>query len=231
MPPEWARGPLQFRLVPTHEPPPAPARVILISGPSGSGKSRLATALHSAHGWPVVELDDFYRDGRDPKLPISPLGLPDWDNVASWDQQEALHALHTLHIDGEVLVPRYDISTSRVVGSRCVRLEGADLILAEGIFASHLIEPLGAQGILAQAWCIRDHPWLTFVKRFTRDVQQRRKPVRTLWRRGHKLRHAEPGIVHAQQLMGATAMSSTQARRHAHDMAAALRPGTRQTHD
>lgn len=217
--------------MPTLEPNRAPARVILISGPSGSGKSRLASALHTAHGWPVVELDDFYRDGRDPRLPMSSLGLPDWDDAASWDQEAAVLALLTLRNDSEVLVPQYDISTSRTVGSRSVRLAGAELILAEGIFASHLIEPLGSQGILAQAWCIRDRPWLTFVKRFTRDVQQRRKPVRTLWRRGHQLRHAEPGIVHAQKLMGATAMSSRQARQHANDIAAALRPGTRQTHD
>ncbi len=217
--------------MPTLEPNRAPARIILISGPSGSGKSRLASALHTAHGWPVVELDDFYRDGLDPMLPMSSLGLPDWDNAASWDQDAAVRALHTLRSDNWVLVPCYDISTSRAVGSRFVRLAGAELILAEGIFASRLIEPLRAQGILAQAWCIRDRPWFTFVKRFTRDVQQRRKPVRTLWRRGHQLRHAEPGIVHDQQQLGATAMSSAQARQRATDMATALTRGTRATHD
>ncbi len=209
----------------------ASARVILISGPSGSGKSRLASALRAAHGWPVVELDDFYRDGSDPTLPMSSLGLPDWDDPASWDRESAVQALHTLRKDGEVLVPRYDISTSRALGTRTLHLGGAKVIVAEGIFAAHLIEPLGAQGILAQAWCIRDHPWLTFVKRFTRDVQQRRKSVSTLWRRGHQLRHAEPGIVHDQQLMGATTMSSTQARQQAADMATALKRGMRQNHD
>ena len=104
----------------TVEPNRTSARVILISGPSGSGKSRLASALHEAHGWPVVELDDFYRDGSDPQLPMSSLGLPDWDDPASWDHDSAVQALHSLRSDGDVQVPRYDISTSRATGTRSV---------------------------------------------------------------------------------------------------------------
>ncbi|MGB3828254.1 MAG: ATP-binding protein [Ornithinimicrobium sp.] len=217
--------------MPTLEPNRPLARIIVISGPSGSGKSRLASTLRATHGWPVVELDDFYRDGSDPLLPMSPLGLPDWDDAASWDKEAALRALLTLREEGTVVVPRYDISTSSVTGTRRVSVAGADVIVAEGIFAAHLIEPLAAHGIVVHAWCIRNRPWLTFITRFTRDVRQRRKPVITLWRRGHQLRRAEPGIVHAQHLMGATAMSSTQARQQAADLATALRPGTRQPHD
>ena len=64
--------------------PPRPARVLVLAGPSGAGKSRLARRLHAAHGWPIVQLDDFYRDGDDPALPMSPqAGLPDWDDVRS----------------------------------------------------------------------------------------------------------------------------------------------------
>ena len=50
------------------------ARVVILAGPSGSGRSRLAACLHRAHGWPVVRLDDFYRDGADPSLPMTDLG-------------------------------------------------------------------------------------------------------------------------------------------------------------
>lgn len=46
-------------------PAPATTRVIVLAGPSGSGKSRLAERL----GLRTLRLDDFYRDGDDPALP------------------------------------------------------------------------------------------------------------------------------------------------------------------
>lgn len=171
-----------------------------------------------------MELDDFYREGGDPHLPMSPLGIPDWDDAASWNAPAATEALRALCTDGVVTVPRYDISTSARCGSQTIVRDGALIVIAEGIFAAHLIPILRSQDRLADAWCICDHPWLTFVKRFTRDVKQRRKPVGTLWRRGHQLRRSEPGIVNAQISMGATAMSSRRARLVAVDMATVSTP-------
>jgi deoxyadenosine/deoxycytidine kinase len=34
------------------------ARVVVLAGPSGSGKSRLAERLRDRCGWPIVRLDD-----------------------------------------------------------------------------------------------------------------------------------------------------------------------------
>lgn len=67
------------------------ARVVILSGPSGSGKSRLAARLQAARGWPIVRLDDFYRDGGDPALPMTDLGatrLVDWDDSRSWTPRQ-----------------------------------------------------------------------------------------------------------------------------------------------
>ena len=76
--------------------PPATARVLVIAGPSGSGKSRLARRLHAAHGWPLLALDDFYHDVTAPGLPMSPLGLVDWDDVRSWNLEAAVDTLESL---------------------------------------------------------------------------------------------------------------------------------------
>ena len=59
-------------------PGPVPAvrrpRVILLAGPSGSGKSTLVRGS----GIPMVFLDDFYKAGDDPTLPMQPqLGIAD----------------------------------------------------------------------------------------------------------------------------------------------------------
>jgi hypothetical protein len=55
-----ARDASQWTLVSSH--PPIPTRVVLLSGPSGSGTSLLA----AGSGLPVPRLDDFYKEGDDP---------------------------------------------------------------------------------------------------------------------------------------------------------------------
>ena len=81
----------------------------MLAGPEGAGKCRLAARLHAAHGWPVVRLDDFYREDDDPDLPRSPIGIPDWDDADSWNADAAVGALRRLVDDGRVEVPVYDI--------------------------------------------------------------------------------------------------------------------------
>jgi uridine kinase len=192
--------------------PPSHARVLVLAGPSGAGKSRLARRLHAAHGWPVVQLDDFYRQGDDPALPMSPqVGLPDWDDVRSWHLDDALTALETLCREGEVEVPVYDIATSRATGRHRLRLDGCPFVIAEGIFAAHTVAGLTERGLLAAAWAIRGRPWKTFVRRLVRDLAERRKPPLTLVRRGLALRRLEPGIVRSQQALGAEPMTAREA--------------------
>lgn len=191
--------------------------MVVLTGPSGSGKSRLAQRLGERHGWPVVTLDDYYADDDpddpDLTLPMSPLGLVDWDDVGSWHRDRAVAGLVTLCRTGSLEMPEYDLSTSRAVGTKTVTTGGSPFVVAEGIFAAHTIAPLRDEGLLAAAWCIRNRPWVTFARRLARDLAERRKPPLTLWRRGHVLRRAEPGIVTAQQELGAEPITAAAAER------------------
>lgn len=187
-------------------------RVILVSGPSGAGKSRLCASLAAQHGWPIVRLDDFYRDGDDPSLPMSDLGIPDWDHVDSWRAEDAAAALAQVVDTGRTQTPDYDISLSKCVGYQTISAAPQDLILAEGIFAADLAPRLRQDGLLADAWCVRRTPLLTFGLRLARDLKERRKPPLTLLRRGLTLMRAEPQIVARQVELGATAVTPAQAR-------------------
>jgi len=185
--------------------------VVVLAGPSGSGKSRLAQRL----GLPLLRLDDFYRDGDDPLLPRitsgANAGLVDWDDPGSWLCAEAVDALATLCRTGAVETPVYSISASGRTGTQTVSLDGARLFVAEGIFAHHVVEPLREAGLLAAAYCLRQHPAVTFWRRLTRDLREHRKPPLVLVRRGLTLARDQRRIVAAAVAAGCTPVSADEA--------------------
>ena len=155
-------------------PAEVPAKVIVVAGPSGSGKSRLSRRL----GLPVLNLDDFYKEGGDPTLPIVDLagGAPivDWDSPASCAAAAAVAAIEQLCTTGRVDVPAYDISLSRRTGHHVLDLGGARCFVAEGIFAQEIVAECRRRGLLADAICLTQLPALTFVRRLTRDLREHR---------------------------------------------------------
>ena len=187
-----------------------PAQVIVLAGPSGSGKSHLAARLRL----PVLRLDDFYRDGDDPELPrISEganAGLVDWDDPQSWLCDEAVAALATLCRTGRVDVPAYDIAHDGRNGVHRLYLDG-ELVIAEGIFAHHVVGPLREAGLLAAAYCLRQHPMVTFWRRLSRDLRERRKPPLVLLRRGLALMRDQRRIIAAAVAVGCEPVSADQA--------------------
>ena len=183
------------------------ARVVVLAGPSGAGKSRLGQRLHAAYGWPVVRLDDFYRDGDDPDLPQVVAGgsrLPDWDDPASWEADAAVAALAELVATGHTQLPDYDIGLSQAVGSHRIDLPTGQLVVAKGIFAAEIVPELRRRGLLAAAWCVTQGRWRTFARRLVRDLAERRKPPLVLLGRGWQLARRQPAVVRRAAALGAT---------------------------
>jgi uridine kinase len=199
-------------------------RVILVTGPSGAGKSRLSQRVNASHGWPVIRLDDFYREHHDPGLPCSELGIPDWDDVDSWNARAAADALRTLVDTGRVEVPIYDIGLSEVIGTHTVTADQDHYVLAEGLFAARLVEALRAEGLLADALCVCHNRWVTFLRRLVRDLAERRKPPHILLRRGWALFRQEPAIIAGAQRQGARSIRPHAAETYLTELVRATEP-------
>ncbi|CAN5459978.1 uridine kinase [soil metagenome] len=190
-------------------------RVIVVAGPSGSGKSRLCDRLHESLGVLTVNLDDFYKNGDDPTLPRLHLApgreIVDWDDPASWSCEDALDALETLCRAGAADIPVYDIARDGRVGSRSVVLGSPSYVVAEGLFAQEVVAGCRERGLLADAVCVRNHRLVTFWRRFTRDLREHRKPPLVLLRRGWLLMRAEPRVVAHAVACGCRAMTPDEA--------------------
>ncbi|MEU3483914.1 uridine kinase [Streptomyces sp. NPDC033754] len=179
---------------------PIPTRVVLLAGPSGSGKSSLAAVT----GLPVLRLDDFYKEHDDPSLPLVEGSSDiDWDSPRSWDADAAVAAIVELCRTGRTDVPVYDIATSSRAGHELLDIERTPLFVAEGIFAAEIVTRCRELDVLADALCLRGRPSTTFRRRLARDLKEGRKSVPFLLRRGWRLMRSERAIVARQAELGA----------------------------
>ncbi|MGV1003267.1 MAG: uridine kinase family protein [Candidatus Nanopelagicales bacterium] len=166
-------------------------RVVLLAGPSGSGKSHLAMVV----GIPIVHLDDFYKSGSDPTCPRHPqLGIVDWDDPRSWNADQAVAALETLCATGQAEVPEYCIGADGPIGTRHVEV-GVPPFVAEGVFASELAPVLRERGLLLDAIVVRRPRWKNLLRRTVRDFRERRKPPMMILRRSVNLYRSENEVV------------------------------------
>ncbi|GHE13032.1 uridine kinase family protein [Streptomyces alanosinicus] len=206
---------------------PSPARVVLLCGPSGSGKSLVA----ARSGLPVLRLDDFYKEGDDPTLPLVEGSSDiDWDHPRSWDADVAVEAIAQLCATGSTPVPVYDIGRSARTGAETLRIGRTPLFVAEGIFAAEIVERCRELGVLADALCLTRGSVTTFRRRFLRDLKEGRKSVPFLLRRGWRLMRTERSIVTRQVALGAHPcgrdealgrLAAAAAGRHTHQQSAA----------
>ncbi|MFB7332145.1 uridine kinase [Streptomyces adustus] len=187
---------------------PSSTRVVLLCGPSGSGKSLVA----ARSGLPVLRLDDFYKEGNDPTLPlVAGSSDIDWDHPESWDAEVAVEAIARLCATGSTGVPVYDISLSARTGEETLHIGRTPLFIAEGIFAAEIVERCRELGVLADALCLTRGPLTTFRRRFLRDLKEGRKSVPFLLRRGWRLMRSERSIVTRQTSLGAYACDRDEA--------------------
>ncbi len=112
------------------------ARIVLISGPSSSGKTtfsrRLAVQLLAQGLSPfALELDSFFVDRE--KTPLDSNGQYNFEALEALDLDQLADALTGLITGREVQLPRYDFKAGRQLQGERVQLTSEQIIILEGI--------------------------------------------------------------------------------------------------
>lgn len=114
-------------------------KVVLISGPSSSGKTTFANRLMlhlKVNGIRpiVISLDDYFMDND--KAPLDEHGKPNFEDLESLDYKLFNHQLLEL-IDGKTVnIPKFDFhSGRRSKNSKSITMEQGNVVIVEGIHA------------------------------------------------------------------------------------------------
>lgn len=169
------------------------ARIVMIFGPSSSGKTtfanRLAVHLRVLGQNPhLLSLDDFYRNRED--VPLEADGQPDLESVDALDVPFLTDCLEGLLAGETVAMPRFDFTLGRrAPESHPLHLGDRDLLLVEGIhgmsdrITSELPEQLTFGVYVSALGCINldDHNRIRttdvrLLRRIVRDMRFRNTP-------------------------------------------------------
>lgn len=174
------------------------ARVVMIFGPSSSGKTtsanRLAVHLRVLGKQPrLISLDDFYLDRS--VLPLEADGKPDLESIDALDVPLLTQSLEALLSGEEVQMPRFDFQVSaRSPETHPMRLGPEDVLLVEGIhgmndrITSEIPEQLMYGVYVSALSCVNldDHNRIRttdvrLLRRIVRDVKMRNtSPQKTI---------------------------------------------------
>lgn len=168
-------------------------RVVLLTGPSSSGKTTTAHKLANALCTigkisKVISLDDFYLDLD--KYPRLPDGSKDYENVYALDIPEIQRCIRQLVETSECDVPQFDFRTeSRMEKGKHLDLRGG-VAVVEGI---HALNPLMSEnlpeGSVFKVYAGLREEYSHMGQRVlpTRDIRLARRMVRDAKFRGHSL--------------------------------------------
>ena len=167
------------------------SRIILLSGPSASGKtttaSRLKKALYERGIYcHMISLDDYYKSKSTPGFPRTKDGSPDLESPLALETELLNEHLNLLDRGEKILVPHFDFQNQRQApeAARPLQLRENEAVIFEGI---HGLNPMltdrnpeatrlfvsTASSVAHRNMEVFNRVWMRVVRRMVRDFNFR----------------------------------------------------------
>ena len=167
------------------------SRVVLLAGPSSSGKTTTASRVRMAladrgifaH---MISLDDYYRSKREPDYPRTKDGEPDLEAPEGLNTALLGQHLEALDKGGEIVVPYFDFRIQEQVPEKyhTIQLHDQEVVIFEGI---HGLNPMltgknpeatrlfvsTASSVYDNDIEVFDRVWMRVLRRIVRDYNFR----------------------------------------------------------
>jgi uridine kinase len=191
------------------------SKLILLAGPSSSGKSTLAQALYQQLGADctrLLTLDHYYRDLR--HLSPAERALRDFDDPKAWESERLLKEMQQLTEGHSIHMPQYDFNTHLRIDQTQV-IEPAPYMIAEGLFALCYTE-LNAIAALRIFVDVDDR--IALERRLERDTSERGRSPECITRQFNETvrpankKHIRPSSRHAHVVLNGSQPIQSQLR-------------------
>ena len=167
------------------------SRVVLLAGPSSSGKTTTASRVRKAladrgvfaH---MISLDDYYRSKREPDYPKTKDGEPDLEAPEGLNIPLLSQHLEALDKGGEIVVPYFDFQIQEQVPEkyRTIQLHDNEVVIFEGIHGLNAMltgkNPEATRLFVSTASSVYDNDvevfdrvWMRVLRRIVRDYNFR----------------------------------------------------------
>lgn len=181
---------------------PAEIYLIGIAGPSGAGKTYLATHLAAALQAEVLALDRYYRDLS--HLSVADRGLVNFDAPDALEHELLIEQLARLRLREIVHLPVYDFATHTRTG-RTETLRPSGVLIVEGLFTLHWP---GLRDLLGTKVYVDMGDDICLARRKERDVRERGRSLQSVVEQYQTTvapmahRYVRPTIAHADVVVG-----------------------------
>jgi len=181
---------------------PSEVHLIGIAGPSGAGKTYLATHLAAALNADLLGLDRYYRDLS--HLSPEERARTNFDDPRALEHELLIDQVARLRIRENVHLPIYDFAT-HTRSERTETLHPAEVLILEGLFTLHWP---ALRELLTTRVYVDMHDEVCLVRRQARDVRERgRTPESVIEQYRATVApmaqlYVRPTIVHADVVVG-----------------------------